>query len=599
MKPGIHVEESLTLIGLPALDKCLAGYFGRPSERKTNHNILVPESSVQGVIQYFGYLIIAFASQFARTVRAVFVADANKADLQQRHLQATSKVEERIRREIKADQIASSHNAKQTTEPPKVHEGEAITTQNERDVSFWATPDQKEVWRRRHKSNPIFDFTVNVEAINIHQHPLFSAEEYAVSNLIREYDMYRDRMETYSLHNSIKDLLKFSLNRKVDGASTDVRDFLDAAEKLVEETVCIKDMYSRVQKYWEDVLRARENAEFVCTDVDIEIMPVAIGGEFDADVKKLLDAISSLHSMTFDPQSNISIAKTLDAVEMILQNNLDYYKNKLNLIKTGNVAHNKSYPKEEKLRRKSISSERYFARLLIDNHTVGDTRRARIDWPSFSISTSHCFRCNLSEYPGKLCIQVFFASAGFLPARLVSSIFVTIPHINRGSIPAASVPNPELYAFSSQNGLKGCMLVSTSAQVITTRSSDIVKVPRQIAPSNLMKLKSLQELQSEMQMPRLETDGLTPNRQFMMAFQCNNQTLLSTSLKEPPRNILLKKRQNNPKNVPSPIPYSTLESRISQGDIDYSSFLRQENEDDQEVTTYLLAIYTLSFLFCI
>ena len=567
VKPCIHIEEPLTLIGLPALDRCIAGYFGRKGEHNNN---FVPDSTVQDVIQYFGHVIIAFFAQFAHTVKAIFV---NEADLQQRYEPARSVLEERIRREIETNPIALSHNAKETTELPKKREGETKIIQNEPYTSFWA-PDQKEVWRRSHKNNPIFDVTVQVEEINIHQHPLFSDEESAVSQMITEYKRC-DRTKDYSLHIAIKDLLKRIIDRNNDGTSSDDSDLLYAAEKIAEETNHIKNIHNRIERLWDEVIQARKNAGFNCTDVEMETLPAAIDNEFDDDLTRLLEALPSL-KLTSDQQRQLSITTTI-------LRSIEHCKIKPNMIKTGNVVRNITAPKKEKLRRKSISSENYFARLLIDNHPVGDTRRARINLPSFSISISHRFRCNLSEQPDKSCIQVFFAPAGFLPARLMCSIFVTIPQFNGESFPAESFTNQESYAFSSHNGLKGSMLVITSVKVIPSRSSSIAQVPRHVTPSSLVKSKHpLQVMRSDTQMPRLERDVLIPNRQFMMAFQCNNQTLLSTSLQEPTRHILLKKRRHN-LNVPSPIPFSNLESKGRENIIDYSSFLTQENADVQEV----------------
>jgi hypothetical protein len=248
-------------------------------------------------------------------------------------------------------------------------------------------------------------------------------------------------------------------------------------------------------------------------------------------------------------------------------------------------------PKDEKSRRRKISSERYFARLLINSHVVGDTEAVKIEWPSFSVNLSHQFHCRLSDRPDKVCIQLFMSPTGFLPAHYVCPIFVSIPYLDMAASATndkiVSVPSSDWYSFATQTGLKGTAFISASLGVIPTKSSHMTTVPEQLFTSvPLSSSRKMIHIPLNVREKFLvhANRASSSDRQLMMAFKLGNSTLLSSFFEEPSRHVLLRKRQFN-HSVTSPIPNCTSDM-VCWSESDYSSFLNRATEHGDEVIFY-------------
>jgi hypothetical protein len=174
------------------------------------------------------------------------------------------------------------------------------------------------------------------------------------------------------------------------------------------------------------------------------------------------------------------------------------------------------------------------------------------------------------------------APTGFLPSHLVSSVFIGIPHLDEARLSresTSSVSPKTSYEFANHAELKGTILVSTAIEAIPAdEASYTVKVPRRSTSSRLLSPNETLQYSQKKHSLHSDIEGLTRNRQAMMAFKCDNKTLISSSFREPPRHILLRKRQANP-NIPSPIPNTDFEIP---NDI-YCAYLEQDNEEVQEV----------------
>eukprot|EP00956_Cyclotella_meneghiniana_P045729 scaffold381821_cov79-Cyclotella_meneghiniana.AAC.4 len=478
-------------------------------------------------------------------------------------------MEERIKREITATQAISEELQPSTDDMVDCQTQDTIDDTNKcLDESFWASPGAADQ-SCSGKNDPMIELIINVEEIKFQSHPLFTEEEHLSYQILREYEIYNEHFEAGSVYYLVKRLLGATQHyMEKDGSELLLADILSTAEKLVVDVGFTQGIYSRIKKLWNDLLQEREKAGFVCSqhceltsDKDDRLEHV---------VQSLLAIIPSLNSL-IPGQNDAQIL--LEKLEKLLRGDLEYIIHRLRLTKAKNSTQMPWLPKDEKLSWKRISSETFFARLLIDGVAVADTRKVKVQWPSYSVRLSHRFHCKLSEQPDNVCIQIFMAAAGFLPAHLVSSFFINTPYVSevRGiKEKTTSVPSSDWYEFANpnQDSFKGIALVSISIEASPSTRS-IIRVPRlNIVRSNPTRHRDIKR------------DSSVVNRQLMMAFKCGYKTLSMSSLIEPPRHILLKKRRSNP-NIPSPVPITN--NFVNAMDNDYSSFLKQDNEHVQEV----------------
>ncbi|KAL9188592.1 hypothetical protein ACHAXT_006970 [Thalassiosira profunda] len=220
--------------------------------------------------------------------------------------------------------------------------------------------------------------------------------------------------------------------------------------------------------------------------------------------------------------------------------------------------------KEERMRRRKVGSERYFARLLINGSVVGDTKAGQLDWPSFAVNLGHRFHCKLSQQPTDVCLQIWKkSSAGFLPDTLISACYHSIP----------ASPADERLQFSSsgsdpQRRWKGTLLLSSSCKVKMVKSSNAV-VPqddgsvfqkRLIRPPSSIENRS-QRKAEEVSASNFSNHVLCPDRQSKLTFKLKGTAIRfndKSLVEEPLRHRLIRARNANPASVPFPIPSSEL-----------------------------------------
>jgi hypothetical protein len=591
-KPRVDIVEPVSALGLPVIDGLVGNYFAGKLETSlkpdASASILVPEHTALSIIKYFWNLIVGAVVQAFGRIKCKEGVLTNEEDglfvhgskKQSAH---KSRMEDRIRRELEGVQNASERESEQH-EPSLKQDSEGI------DESFWIgqnTSRESQIMNSR-RNEPNIELAINLDEVNFKHHPQFLEEERAASEISSLYVLYRERMDADTIHYLIKRLLSICQCIQTDDAdnsnamsqSNIMCEIIAISEKLLEESKCIKIMEARLEKLRTALLHAREQSGFVSTDLVIESTKAADSNEFESNVRVLIDKIS------FFLLSEMSDSPILRALHGMLTADFEQHRRTLNLSRSENASQLGWIPNEEKLRRKRIMSEKYFVRLLIDGNPVGDTRRVKMQWPSFRINLAHCFHCKLSEQPTTCCLQLFVAPTSFLPSHLVSSVFISIPHLDevRGSRERiSSIPTKASYDFANHAELKGSMLISTTIEVIPADSDETTytaKVPRHVTTSRLLSTKISLPRDSRKEKHSLQPypDGSIQVRQAMMAFKCSNKTLISSSFQEPPRHTLLRKRQANP-DIPSPIPNTVFE--IPAGLNLYSSFL--EHSEVQEV----------------
>ena len=596
-KPRVDIVEPVCLVGIQPIDRCLRGYFGRYSnDGELENQVLVSTETIcQRFIKFFSNLFLDSINGGIHAMRSIVAERSFKrseaasndtyeearadneaglfvsgtADGQHSTQLAVSRIEERIRREIslyhRPEDTTGQTDA--TVEETPANKSE-IETAHHADESFWASPHKNEVTQMHgHYRESIVEIAINVEEVKFRQHPHFIDEELILGQINSLYERYRKHIESASLHFLVKKLLGIvqyigSENEDTPPLQVTIYDLKITAEKLLEEANCIKDLSFRLKNLMGALHKARESSGFACTDIEVQSENLS-NAEFEDDIQRLKDVIPSLRplfSTTSCCHENDQIVnEALEAVETMIYDNLEQCRFPLNLTTGKKVAQLGWIPKDEKARRRKISSERYFARLLIDGHPVGDTKSVTIEWPSFSVQLSHRFHCKLSRRPDKTCIQIFMSPSGFLPPHLVCSIFVGIPpdHVVESGKQECIM---DWYEFSTEYGLKGAVFISASLRAIPTKSSRMAMVPHKVtSTSAVSKKKMIRLLKKATNKTHVDVCRCNASNQLMMAFKLGSSALLSSLFQEPSRHILIRKRQTNPNTV-SPIPNLTSQN---------------------------------------
>ena len=261
--------------------------------------------------------------------------------------------------------------------------------------------------------------------------------------------------------------------------------------------------------------------------------------------------------------------------------------------------------KEEKLRRKRITSERYFARLLVNGHVVGDTKAEQLQWPSFTIDLNHRFNCKMSQKPSEICIQIWKSSSGFLPDSLISNCFVPLQEeeeeddgtsfdeslIQREVSSSRLAMEGDWLQFASTSNrsdsfhrrLTGSVWIASMSKVRSVKSSSpaisLAVPPQRLLPTTLSQSKRLirPPVVNNENVQNSRSCVCLVDRQAMMEFKVPKSGILFSNqslMEEPLRHQLIKRRQRNPASVPLPIPITELE-------VQNSGIVQQENVDEE------------------
>jgi len=80
----------------------------------------------------------------------------------------------------------------------------------------------------------------------------------------------------------------------------------------------------------------------------------------------------------------------------------------------------------EKNRRKRVTDDKFYCKLVINGKTVGKTSAKALEWPSYRVNFNKRFRCRLLRRPQSISVQIY-NYRGILNDKLISSSMITIP----------------------------------------------------------------------------------------------------------------------------------------------------------------------------
>ena len=510
-----------------------------------------------------------------------------------------SRVEERIRRELPNPNVIDS--SCQQNNVQIITESSATLCQS--------PGHQHASYNRGGSHQQEIEVRIHVDKIKLSHHPNFTGEEAALCRITDLYHVYRSHAESGAFQYLVSRLLaifhrvktiinemeeegKVCSDAVTQSLQDTLKDLESTSHKLLKESDTIKELNLQIKQQWKVLLVCREETGFACTDAELTDTPSDT--TLLDDVCKVLREISSLKATLSDisvldqGDSPIATLDTLQDIEMALTNDLDHIYQTILIDEPGSLPQG-WIPKEERIRRRRISLERYSVRLLLNGNVVGDTKVEKINWPSFTVRLDQHFHCKLYQQPREACVQILMTSAAFIPARMICSIYVGLPDMTPCTVnadsntPVSSIPAIDWYQFASKgsSGLKGAVLLASSCKVANglhpNQHSANASIPFQGMPMISQRKKLIRHSAVENRQDVIHNGVTHPDHQAMMAFQLQpGGTILHkcSLLEEPHRHDLIKKRQSNAL-VPSPIPLA--DTSIEDND-KYRSFVRKDVE---------------------
>jgi hypothetical protein len=438
--------------------------------------------------------------------------------------------------------------------------------------------------------------TIDVGQIKLRQHPEFSAQEIALARVSCLHDQYRVQIEANAFHYSVtrvteicRRLQSIDSKRNIEvKTSSDSRlminplfnDLKSSAASLVTRSESIKSMMMQIKQGWNEFLATKENDPlFRHADVELKTSTLSSYAKLSNDVKELGDEIKStkpvLSRIQNELRSSVSSFQFLQEVESALSD-LTHIFEVIELISCPLTQ------ATEGVKSGRRRMEKYFARLLVNGHVVGDTKIEQVDWTSFSVKLSHRFNCKMSQKPTRTCVQIWKSSIGFLPDEVVCSIaFMPMQEDQLGS------PRPateEWLQFSSNRAdVKGAIRLEARFVERTVKclslGTHMAKMPSQ--PTKLIRplIGDFETYTQKTTAVKL-SNYRCPDRQSMMEFKHSSGNLFTNKIlfEEPLRHELIKKRQRDPTFIPSPIPITELE--VQNNDV-YHDKIKSDGDSDE------------------
>ena len=239
--------------------------------------------------------------------------------------------------------------------------------------------------------------------------------------------------------------------------------------------------------------------------------------------------------------------------------------------------------------------DKYFARLMVNGHVVGDSKTEAVDLLSFSVKLSHRFNCKMSQKPTSTCVQVWRSAGGFLPNELVCSIgFLPDESTFTQEDQLGSSGPLEWLQFSSKGSdVKGVLVLRARIVEYTVKSSPHMANMSEHLPQLIRSpggIETYNQHAAACINPSQHCSGL--DRQSMMEFRHNSGILFTKIvLEEPLRHSLIKKRQKSPNSVLSPIPITELEVQNNDA---YHELIK--NDCPNEVRSSSSAAFSVTFI---
>jgi hypothetical protein len=514
------------------------------------------------------------------------------------------RVEERIRRELSLDRKLPSLPTMCPNSDYNAINDEIAVSQEKKpivakmDESFWLTPGKDLVGPEKRGGIVLREVTLTIDVgqIKLRQHPEFSAQEKALARVSCLHDQYRVQIEANAFHYSVtrvteicRRLQSIDSKRNIEvKTSSDSRlminplfnDLKSSAASLVTRSESIKSMMMQIKQGWNEFLATKENDPlFRHADVELKTSTLSSYAKLSNDVKELGDEIKStkpvLSRIQNELRSSVSSFQFLQEVESALSD-LTHIFEVIELISCPLTQ------ATEGVKSGRRRMEKYFARLLVNGHVVGDTKIEQVDWTSFSVKLSHRFNCKMSQKPTRTCVQIWKSSIGFLPDEVVCSIaFMPMQEDQLGS------PRPateEWLQFSSNRAdVKGAIRLEARFVERTVKclslGTHMAKMPSQ--PTKLIRplIGDFETYTQKTTAVKL-SNYRCPDRQSMMEFKHSSGNLFTNKIlfEEPLRHELIKKRQRDPTFIPSPIPITELE--VQNNDV-YHDKIKSDGDSDE------------------
>ena len=514
------------------------------------------------------------------------------------------RVEERIRRELSLDRKLPSLPTMCPNSDYNAINDEIAVSQEKKpivakmDESFWLTPGKDLIGPEKRGGIVLREVTLTIDVgqIKLRQHPEFSAQEKALARVSCLHDQYRVQIEANAFHYSVtrvteicRRLQSIDSMRNIEvKSSSDSRlminplfnDLKSSAASLVTRSESIKSMMMQIKLGWNEFLATKENDPlFRHADVELKTSTLSSYAKLSNDVKELGDEIKStkpvLSRIQNELRSSVSSFQFLQEVESALSD-LTHIFEVIELISCPLTQ------ATEGVKSGRRRMEKYFARLLVNGHVVGDTKIEQVDWTSFSVKLSHRFNCKMSQKPTRTCVQIWKSSIGFLPDEVVCSIaFMPMQEDQLGS------PRPateEWLQFSSnRSDVKGAIRLEARFVERTVKclslGTHMAKMPSQ--PTKLIRplIGDFETYTQKTTAVKL-SNYRCPDRQSMMEFKHSSGNLFTNKIlfEEPLRHELIKKRQRDPTFIPSPIPITELE--VQNNDV-YHDKIKTDGDSDE------------------
>lgn len=242
-----------------------------------------------------------------------------------------------------------------------------------------------------------------------------------------------------------------------------LKNLISTVSMILSQKEEMKELESQLIAQWETLRSSRENKQFHCTSTILKMKKVNLREQMkvlfqnnkndmnsywnrknEVHYKTLLSYISHQNLVDVTTWLLLVVSRRratdngeklyddenelLDKLKILCRNGEEFILNHVMSHDTRWVA---TIPKDlmkEQERRKTITSERYFARLLINRKFVCRTKAKNLHWPSFSILFEKKFECRVLEKPKHVSIEIVRERGnGFLPEKILRPHFVEIP----------------------------------------------------------------------------------------------------------------------------------------------------------------------------
>uniref|UniRef100_A0A7S4MUU7 CC2D2A N-terminal C2 domain-containing protein n=1 Tax=Odontella aurita TaxID=265563 RepID=A0A7S4MUU7_9STRA len=387
-------------------------------------------------------------------------------------------------------------------------------------------------------------------------------------------------------------------------------DVADALRSFVDSMSEMKALEDSLWDNWRSLLRAREEQGFTCTQgVDLYHEGVPRRDVPGLEKSELLSIMNNLRRLL--PQllrhsqeaTRSDSDLDIDGLELLVSavqqlgglNRRSVLADDLN-----NEDLERILQRSELGRRARIENERYFLEVIVNGKVVERTLSRQLAWPSFSIDFEKTFRCKTLHRLPSVCVRISKERfGGILRGYPLCSIFVRVPS-NEPSGPTVS-----WYQFGSSTicardcglSFRGHILVATQWKRSENCHGDNLKAidlcngqemsPNPlITPSDKLKLKATQfggpvksdKTSEPCVQPSARGSLKEPPWRFMFSGRRDFQ---DPALKEPMRHCLIKTREIDIMQVPSPIP---LNDQSIYQDQSYHHIIRQSTTGRSKVS---------------